>query len=481
MRHINKGGIVMKKTLAMSLCLALLLVGCVGSQEPSSEIGEVVDVTATSPTIDTANESIQATEEQEDIPATHETPAISEMVILDEKGLKITAKSLDYDGWYGPELKLLIENNSEYNLTVQCRNSSVNGYMVDTLISCTVASGKKANDELTIYSSSLEMCGIETIADIEFSFHVFSSDSWERFLDSEPISIKTSAADTYNYKYDDTGDELYRENDVVFVSKGIVNDPDSPGLLVYIYNGSNNAITSQIRDLSVNGFMTDSVFSSDIAAGKHAISKIKFQKSSLAENGIEEIEIVEFYFHFYDSDEWSNRFDSDPIIITTNAVETAQEPAGGGSADTIFTVGNIEFVLVDGQEITGDSTGTVTATLTPKVSAVSVYASEIIDYLGGQYTAAFQHSAFISLDNRVSSQYSYFDLPILSQPVEFTITATTDGISWLIGTFYDEQYVYTISYGTSDTSSEESANFTDFLDRMKPVTENELQITGYTH
>jgi len=85
-----------------------------------------------------------------------EDVTIEEMVLVDEAGVKITAKSLEADNLFGADLKLLIENNSGKNLTFQCRNSSVNGYMVETLRSVDVADGKKANDTLTFSSSDLE-------------------------------------------------------------------------------------------------------------------------------------------------------------------------------------------------------------------------------------------------------------------------------------------------------------------------------------
>lgn len=466
----------MRKIAALVLCLALLLVGC-GSNN-AQETGQeesTFSVTESSK----ATESIVATVETESpVP---EVASITETVLVDELGIKITAKSIDYDDWYGPAIKLLIENNTDTGLTVQCRNASVNGYMVDSLISCDVASGKKANDELTIYKSSLEQCGIDTIADIEFTFHIFTTDGWDDFLDTDPITLKTTAADSCNYTFDDAGDLLYQENGITVVSKGVYEDSGEHGVLVYICNESGFPITAQIRDLSVNGFMINSIFSPDIASGKHAIDKIKFSDSSLKENEITEIEDVEFSFHIFNSNDWRQTFDSGIITIAKNGVASMQEVEDStATEDTSFSFGNLNFSLLAGQEITSEADDQILAKITSDVSAISVFYSEIIDYLGGRYTAAMQHAGFITLENRVSSEYSYFNLPILSESVEFTITKTTNGVYWVIGTFFDEQYVYTISYGTTDISKTELSNFTDFLDRIEPVG-GDLEITSYTH
>ena len=75
----------------------------------------------------------------------------------------------------GPAIKLLIENNNETGYTVQAWGASVNGYMVETMLSSDVAACKKANDELVFMDSDLEAAGITTIADVEFYFHIFLS------------------------------------------------------------------------------------------------------------------------------------------------------------------------------------------------------------------------------------------------------------------------------------------------------------------
>ena len=87
-----------------------------------------------------------------------QTASIEETVILDQNGLKITATDLE-DSFMGDELKLLVENNSGQNLTVQSHASSVNGYMITNIMSIDVANGKKVNDALTLTASEMEDCG----------------------------------------------------------------------------------------------------------------------------------------------------------------------------------------------------------------------------------------------------------------------------------------------------------------------------------
>lgn len=91
-------------------------------------------------------------------------------MLVDKGGVKITAKSLSTDEIFGAELKLLIENNSGKDLTIQCRNASVNGYMVEPMMSVDIVNGRKANDAITFMDSDFDACGITAIEEVELSF-----------------------------------------------------------------------------------------------------------------------------------------------------------------------------------------------------------------------------------------------------------------------------------------------------------------------
>lgn len=246
-----------------------------------------------------------------------EDATISETVVLDSDGVKVTVKELSTEGFMGPELKLLIENNSGKDLTFQSRNISVNGYMVQTIMSVDVADGKKANDSMILMSSELELCGITTIADIEFSLHIFSSDDWETYLDSPQIQLKTSAAEGFVYSFDDGGELVYEENDIKIVVKGVTDDSFmGSDIVLYMENNSDRFVTVQTRDVSINGFMVNPIFSCEIAPGKHAVDTITILSSELEENGISKIETAELSFHIFESGSFEAIQDSNTITVT---------------------------------------------------------------------------------------------------------------------------------------------------------------------
>lgn len=242
---------------------------------------------------------------------------VAETVLLNDYGVKITAKGTERANLFGPGLKLLIENNSGKNLVVQARNVSVNGYMTDVMFSADVADGKKKNDSIIFQNASLSRSGIDTLAEIELSFHIFESESWDTYVDTEPVTVRTKAAETYQFSFDDSGKPLYSGNGIRIVAKDISESENVFGtsLHLYIENNTDKTVTVQSRNVSVNGFMVEPLFSSDITPGKRVVSSMVFMKSSLEENEITSIETVELSFHVFESESWDTVFDSEAITF----------------------------------------------------------------------------------------------------------------------------------------------------------------------
>ncbi len=319
----------MGKKLFTMLLLASLTIGIVAcgaeNQDKSSYSGQSEEIgnkhLESEQGIETTKKATEApTEVPTELPteAPKAETTIQQQVVFDQDGIIITATGIDFNGSFmGPGIKFLIENNSEKEITVQARNISVNGYMVDTSMSAEVSPGKKANDSLTILNSSIEECSIEDIAYIDFSFHIFNSDSWSDSFDTEMIHIETSSVDSYTQFYDDSGEAIYDNNGIRIVAKGIWEDLSymGPSLVLYIENNTEDAITIQSRDVSINGFMVDPIFSCEIMPGKKAIDDIIFMNSDIEENQIERIDEVELSFHIFKTDGWETIEDTKSITL----------------------------------------------------------------------------------------------------------------------------------------------------------------------
>lgn len=112
-----------------------------------------------------------------------------ETALLDQAGIKIFYTGIDYDGTFGTNVKFRVENATGKTYTVQAREVSVNGYMVDPIMSIEVAAGKKANDEMTFMKSYLEKNAITTFDTIEMKFQIFASDDWSNSFETASITI----------------------------------------------------------------------------------------------------------------------------------------------------------------------------------------------------------------------------------------------------------------------------------------------------
>lgn len=231
----NKG----VKVLALTVCLSTFALFAMGSGSTRESTVDKEIVSATNSTSSTSTDNSADTSDN--------AVTVEQTVLVDQDNVVITATGMD-ESVFGPELKLLIENNSDTNLTFQVRNASVNGYMADTMMSEDVAAGKKSNTEITFTTSGLKECGIDTFANMEFSFHIFTTDGWDDYLDTDAITVETSAAATYTQTIDDSGEVFYDSDGIKIVGKGLSSDDSifGPGLIIYIENNSDTDRTVQV-------------------------------------------------------------------------------------------------------------------------------------------------------------------------------------------------------------------------------------------
>lgn len=306
------------KSLSIVLCLSsftLFAIGSSSSDESTSD-EKFTSTTNVSDTINTSESTTTVGTNISEEQTSTEKVTIEKTILVDQNDIVITATELGKSLW-GPELKLLIENNSDTNLVFQVRNASVNGFMANTMMSQDVAAGKKSNTEITFTSKGLKECGIDTFANIEFSFHVFTEDGWDTYFDTDIIKIETSAASTYQNTIDDSGEVLYNDNGLKIVSKGLSSSSSvfGPGLMIYIENNTDKDYTIQTRNTSINGFMIDTIMSEKVVSGKKAITAITFLNSSLEDNEISDITSIETSFHIFNDNDWLDSIDTDVITI----------------------------------------------------------------------------------------------------------------------------------------------------------------------
>lgn len=73
---------------------------------------------------------------------------------------------------------------------------------------------------------------------------------------------------------------------------------------VRLENNADTSLMFSLDEVSINGYMIDVLFASDIAAGKKENTSITIFSSELEKNKITTIETIEFELHIYNSENW---------------------------------------------------------------------------------------------------------------------------------------------------------------------------------
>ena len=120
---------------------------------------------------------------------------VSPTVLYNENGIKITSvRYSTTSNALGPQLTVRIENNSGRNITVQCRNTTVNGYTFgtfDSLMSVNVGNGQKATGPITFMNSALKNYGIWNVREVTTCFYIYEMDNYfSRGITTDPITIR---------------------------------------------------------------------------------------------------------------------------------------------------------------------------------------------------------------------------------------------------------------------------------------------------
>ena len=296
------------KWLSVMLCFAVfttMVLGCGTDSETKQIVTNDGTETAGDNSDDQTSDSSNA------------TATIEEQVLIDQENIVVTATEYATDSIWGDGIKLVLENNSDKDVTVGCKALIVNDYMITDLFVAEVAAGKKANETLYLSSTQLKEAGIENVGKVEIYFHVYDPTTYDTIFDTECVTIQTSEFANMDTTPNDAGSELYNEGGIRIVGKTV--DENSfwgTAILLYCENNSGKNVGISVEDMSINGFMMNPLFSTTVYDGKKAIDDITVFSSDLEDNGIKAIEEVELKFHIYDADSYSTITDSEPITFS---------------------------------------------------------------------------------------------------------------------------------------------------------------------
>lgn len=286
----------MKRIIAI-LCSLILLLSMVACRAPTPNSTDTVENS------DEITPTVVAESPAQEI-------TFSEVVAVDNEHCTIKITGIDPDGLFGYTLKAYMENKtSDQTLMFSVNSASVNGVMSDPLFAAEIAAGKKSNEEITFMRDSVEANGITDFTDIELNFRVFDSNDWaadavaEETVHIYPYGEEKATVFTREAQSSDT---ILVDNEyaTVIVTGYAIDDIWGYTANLYIINKTDTAVTVSVDEVSVNGFMADPFYADSVDGGKCAFSSISWADSTFEENGITEVETIEFVLRIYDSNDW---------------------------------------------------------------------------------------------------------------------------------------------------------------------------------
>ncbi len=302
----------MKRITLMILTIALLLsfAACGTTEAPKTGISGSENNTTAAPVDETAQPETKGNE-----------ISFEEVVAVDNDQCCIKITGIDPDDFMGYALKAYLENKSaDKTYMFSVTSASINGVMADPLFASEVAAGKKANESITFLDSMIE-ADIGDYTDIELNFRVYDSDDWS----ADPVATQTvhiypygeGKATAYTRSPLDTDQILIDNDNVTAIAIGYEEDAIwGYTVNLFLVNKTDKTVMFSVDDASVNGFMADPFFAYEVDPGKCAFTSMSWSDSTLEENGITEIESIEFSMRAYDSDDWmADDFADDTVTL----------------------------------------------------------------------------------------------------------------------------------------------------------------------
>ena len=265
--------------LVFTLCLALSLAACSsgGSSAQPSQAAESPAESA--PPVEEA-ETLEPTPTPEPTPTLSTT--LEEQVLYEDNGIAIRATgiSLDETGPY-EIITLALENDTSEEVDFISGVGAevcVNGYMISDAMGGiweTVPAGETAEAQFVFFPSQLERYGIEEIGELSF-------DMYTGVGDPGILTVRTSAAGSYERLCDSSGQTVYEDERYKVVYQGPYQGPVYDGLTFYLENNTDET-RSFFTSLTVNGEEGAAFEGIDLYPHTAALLDVEFFSATLDE------------------------------------------------------------------------------------------------------------------------------------------------------------------------------------------------------
>ena len=285
-------------------------------KDKDKEDSKAVALTTASSVTNTTTETGQAKTEASTETVKTKTVSISEQVLIDQDGIKITATGLEHDDIWGDKINILVENNSAGTVWVGLDAFIINGFMIDDLFACNVAAGKKSNESISLSEEGLKNAGITTVGEIELYFYAHD-EAYDDIFRNLKAEIKTSGYDSRDTADYSSMDLVYSDDDLEIRAIRVTYDTIwGAEILMYIKNKSDKIMQLNVEDMSVNGFMVTPASYQTVYGERAAVEDITLMPSDLEENNITEVKECEFCYRIHEKDVYGESITTDPIKLS---------------------------------------------------------------------------------------------------------------------------------------------------------------------
>lgn len=327
-----------KRLLTIIIILVLLSIACKssGDKKKAPEVGEVTEVTEV--LVETEKdetkgekEIVSPTEPIEPIQSPTEVSAsvsevlpFEEIVVVDNTEVVIKLTGIDPDDSWGYGVKTYLENKSDsktYRFSVV--DAYINGVQCDRLFSSEIGPGKKEFVSISFNTEELSENKVTEFTDIEIVFSARDADDWL----AEDVAYET--INIYPYGEDKAiqfvresmpNDNVVIDNEyVTMIVTGYEHD-DIWGFTanLYLVNKTDKEVLFSVSNGSVNGFMVNPFFYHSLLPSKVSFSTMSWSDSSLEEQGITDIEEIEFTLRVYEFKNYDNDLVNEVIRLIPN-------------------------------------------------------------------------------------------------------------------------------------------------------------------
>lgn len=230
---------------------------------------------------------------------------------FDEKGVRVISQTLITNSSGEQVLFVEVENTTGDTVFASVGDVAVNGLGIQSGTWSTdwVSPGKRRIVSMSL-STMLEdnqraAFGLEQIGAVSYSFGFKDMDG-DALVLPKTLTLSVPGGGSY----DPSGEEVYQENGVRIVYKGLVPDDfeysDDIHILLLVENGGDQLLSFDIdsNSVSVNGYMTSALcYSRTVSPGSGGILDVELNDNSLGENGItglEDVAAIELTFEIRD-------------------------------------------------------------------------------------------------------------------------------------------------------------------------------------